>query len=873
MRQEKFRSDYSLPLIFVNPWSANPRIDVLTHPLTHSPTHLSLCRFVCSVMILCLFSLSGRLWAEEAAKLVRPQKRHTAVRAEEALRIDGILDDDVWKTAPIAEGFTKRTPEGHEGEPASCRTTVQVAYDDEAVYVGAFCYQDPETIVRRLYRRDQARDTDAIGVSFDAFHDRRMAWFFAVTPAGTLEDGVQFNDTDYDTTWNGVWEVKTSVNDEGWCAEFRIPYHNLRFSKKEEHVWGFNVHRRIQSKKEWTFWSLIIPGDSGWVSKFGEIDGIRDIHPPRHMELIPYTRARSIFSPKTDVNTDGRDLSAALGGDVRYGITPNISLNATINPDFGQVEADPSVLNLTVFETFFDERRPFFVEGGTLFATQGADIVGIGSPYQLFYSRRIGRNPGFFPTPEGSREIERPDATTILGAAKVTGKTSGKTSFALIEAVTQEEFAKIDMPTTNPATGLEEFKRRDFRIEPAANFLIGKVQQDFRNHSNVSATFTSVNRVGAPPAVAGGLDGNLKWKNNAYNLFLRAAGSQTGALDGRKGGYAAQAYFYKFSGWFGGQLFSDFHSKDFNVNDLGFMERTGILRVGAHAYAQRQKPWLLARRSGYNINVWARWNEDGINLTKGLNLNNWNQLKFYGFAGWGLSHEWEGKDDLATRGGPVMVDPAAWWGWFNLGSDESKALSASFNMRWRQAERDRGHGRNYGLNIGFRPSPNVELSVRPGIGRDKNGAQWVTNVDEDGDGTNDRFLFGELVSRTLDLTMRAHIGFTPTFTLQAYLQPFIAVGDYGKIKALARPDSYEFVPYDKPLGFNPDFHQRSLRGNVVLRWEYQPGSVLFVVWSQNRSASPEVNNPTLDAFDNLKSSFTDDGQNVFLVKMDYWFGM
>lgn len=852
MKQEQYRSDGLFPLRFVN-----RRIR----------------RSVYSLLMLSVFSLSTHLWAEEAAKLVRPEKRHTAIRAEQAPRIDGILDDGVWKTAPIAEGFTKRTPEGHEGEPASCRTTVQVAYDDEAVYVGAFCYQDPETIVRRLYRRDQARDTDAIGVSFDAFHDRQMAWFFAVTPAGTLEDGVQFNDTEYDTTWNGVWEVKTSVNDEGWCAEFRIPYHNLRFGEKEEHVWGFNVHRRIQSKKEWTFWSLIIPGDSGWVSKFGEIDGIRDIHPPRHLELIPYTRARSIFSPKTDVNADGRDLSAALGGDLRYGITPNVSLNATINPDFGQVEADPSVLNLTVFETFFDERRPFFVEGGTLFATQWVDIVGIGSPYQLFYSRRIGRNPGFFPTPDESKEIERPDATTILGAAKVSGKTAEKTSFALIEAVTQEELAQIDMPTTNPATGLEEFKRQEFRIEPLTNFLIGKVQQDFTGNSNVSATVTAVNRDGAPPAAyTGGLDGQLRWGKNAYNLSGRVAAGRTGSLDDRKNGYAAQAYFFKFSGWYGGQAFADFHSRNFNVNDLGFMERPGILRVGAHAYAKRQKPWLLARLSGYNINTWARWNEDGVNLVKGLNVNNWNQLKFYGFAGWGLSHEWEAKDDLETRGGPVMVAPGSWWGWFNFGSDESKALSASFNMRWGQAERVRII-RNYGLNVGLRPAPNVQFDVRPGIGRTKNNAQWVANVDEDGDGTNDRFLFGELISRTFDLSMRAHIGFTPTLTLQAYFQPFIAAGDYGKIKALARPDSYEFVPYDKPLGFNPDFHQRSLRGNVVLRWEYQPGSALFVVWSQNRSASPEVNNPTLDAFDNLKSSFTDDGQNLFLVKMDYWFGI
>jgi len=420
---------------------------------------------------------------------------------------------------------------------------------------------------------------------------------------------------------------------------------------------------------------------------------------------------------------------------------------------------------------------------------------------------------------------------------------------------------------------LEEFKRQDFRIEPAANFLIGKVQQDFKGNSNVSATVTAVNRVGALPAYTGGLDGQLRWGKNAYNLSGRLAGSRTGSMDDRKSGYAAQVYFFKFSGWFGGQFFTDFHSKDFNVNDLGYMERPGILRTGAHMYAQRQNPWLLARRSNFNISTWAYWNENGINLTKGINFNNSNQLKFYGSAGWSLNYEWEAKDDLETRGGPVMVKPGSWRGSFNFGSDRSKALSAFVNMWWTQRERNRGYRRDYGLTIGYRPAPNVELSVRPGIVRDKNNAQWVTNVDEDGDGTNDRFLFGELVSRTLDLTTRADISFAPTLTLQAYLQPFVAVGDHGKIKALARPDSYEFVPYDKPLGFNPDFHRRSLRGNVVLRWEYQPGSAFFVVWSQNRSASPEANNPTLDAFDNLKSTFTDDGQNVFLVKMDYWFGM
>jgi len=773
-------------------------------------------------------------------------------------KIDGVLDDPIWQTAPIATDFVQKDPD--EGKPASERTTVQIAYDDEALYVAARCYDSqPDQITAPLVRRDQYFETDRVSVNLDPHHDHQTGYFFSVSPSGCLIDGILYNDTSEDITWDGVWEGKAATDGQGWSAEYKIPYHVLRFSLKEEYTWGVNVLRFISRKQERDDWVMTPRGINGWVSRFGHLEGIRGIKPVQHLEVLPFVLGRSSFEAGKS------DYLSSAGVDLRYGLASNLSLNATVNPDFGQVEADPAVLNLSVFETFYEERRPFFVESNTLFSAPQPDIVGINSPAQLFYSRRIGKQPGRFAAPENSKIIDQPEATTILGAGKFSGKTASRTSFGLLDAVTASEDALIE----DEETGL----RQRHRLEPLTNTLVGRVQQDVGTNSSVGGTFTALAGKDFQAAYVGGVDGNLKWRQNAYGLYTRLAGSRAGTTEDPKKGYEGTAYLYKFSGNFGGQLYLNARSPGFEVNDLGYMDRADRIQTGAHGYAQIQKPWALARRSGFNLNTWAHWNYDQVKLVQGVNFNTWNELKNYWFFQVGISREFAAQDDLATRGGPVMDTPGRFWYWGNLSTDRRKKLSVGFNPYGERMDGGRGDTWRLGLSLSARPRPNIQFELNPTYRSESNYAQWIENADSDGDGTDDRFVFGELESRTFDLTTRLNVTFSPTLTLQTYVQSFVAAGDYGTIKELARPASYEFIPY-QGLEDNPDFSRRSLRGNAVLRWEYRPGSALFLVWSQSRSADlDEAVDPELRAFGGVQDSFADEGTNIFLVRLNYWMGI
>ncbi len=788
-----------------------------------------------------------------------PTRTMQAVRLSQTPpRIDGVLDDEVWQTAPIATDFVQKDPA--EGQPATERTTIQITYDEEALYVAARCYdREPDKIAAPLVRRDQYFETDRVSVNLDPHHDHQTGYFFSISPSGCLIDGILYNDTSEDITWDGVWEGKASRDDQGWSAEYKIPYHVLRFSYKERYTWGINVLRFINRKAERDDWVMTPQGTNGWVSRFGHLEGIEGIRPSKPLEIFPFVLGRSSFE------SGSQDFLSSAGVDLRYGLASNLSLNATVNPDFGQVEADPAVLNLSVFETFYEERRPFFVESNTLFSAPQPDIVGINSPAQLFYSRRIGRQPDRFSPPDNSETIHQPEATTILGAGKFSGKTAARTSFGFLDAVTASEYALIEDEETGA--------RQRHRLEPLTNSLIGRVQQDLGTNSSVGATFTAVNGEGFRTAYVGGVDGNFKARENAYGLYTRLAGSRAGTEVDPKKGYEGTAYFYKFSGWLGGQAYLNARSPGFEVNDLGYMDRADWVQTGGHIYAQIQKPWALARRSGFNLNTWTHWNYDQVKLVQGVNFNTWNELKNYWFVQVGISREFEAQDDLATRGGPLMKTPGRFLYWGNLSTDRRKKLSVGFNPYGERMDGDRGDTWRLGLSLSARPRPNIQFELAPTYRSESNYAQWIENADSNGDGTDDHFVFGELESRTLDLTTRLNVTFSPTLTLQTYVQSFVATGDYQRIKELARPESYEFTPY-AGLEDNPDFSRRSLRGNMVLRWEYRPGSALFLVWSQSRSADlDEAVDPELRPFDGVQDSFADEGNNIFLVRLNYWLGI
>ena len=773
-----------------------------------------------------------------------PDRTLNAVRLEGVRpQIDGVLDDPVWQQAPVFTGFVQREPE--EGQPASEQTTVQVAYDDEMLYVGVMAYDsDPEGIVSRLVRRDQWAEADWIQVSLDTHHDHQTGYAFSVYAGGSIYDSV-IRDYGWDNdAWNGVWESAHRIGTEGWSVEFAIPFHNLRFSSGGD--WGINIARYISRKKEQVFWVMIPRKESGWVSRFAHLEGLADIQSRRTLELLPYSVGRSTFAA-------GRELFGNAGADLRYGLSSNVSLNATINPDFGQVEADPAELNLSVFESFQEERRPFFV----------ADSEAFDTPIDLFYSRRIGRQPSFHALPDGHNALDESESTTILGAAKLTGKTAAKTTFGLLTALAAREYVRIE--TTLVREGAP--KHRDFLVEPRTHFLVGRVKQDlFAGNSHVGLLGTAVQRDRAHDAYTGGVDWTLKWRDNGYTFWGQLAGSLATVDDRRRSGLGNMAVLSKNSGWLRGELWWEAYSRHFEINDLGFQWRNDFYTPWLWIQLRKEEDWAIFRRNFYNFNRWGTWNFDRTNLQNGFDFNTHHQLKNYWWIHFDYYHTWRSFDDLDTRGGPLIVRPANDGFEIELESDDRFMVSGWVEFEWENNSVGSTH-REVSGSIRIRPTSRFEISLRPRYSWDFNDAQWVENLDANADGEDDLFLYGALDSQTLDLTTRANILFSRDLSVEVYVQPFISAGRYTHFKALARPRSYSFVDHPGP-DKSPDFRNRSLHSNAVLRWEYKPGSTLFIVWSQFRDDESEVGAFRLGH--NLRRSFIDEGTNIFLVKLNYW---
>jgi len=786
-----------------------------------------------------------------------PERTTTAIRIQgEIPRIDGLLDDEIWQETPVFTGFTQREPK--EGDPASERTTVQFAYDDAALYVAIVAYdREPDKIVARLVRRDQWTEADWVQIALDTHHDHQSGSWFEVNAGGSIKDGRTFNDDWSDDTWNGVWESAHAIHADGWTVEFRIPYHILRFSPADEYTWGVNVTRYVSRKKELVNWVMVPRKENGWISRFAHLEGIEEISPRRSLEFLPYSVGRSTFAP--DGTVGGRELFGNLGLDLRYGITSGISLNATVNPDFGQVEADPAQLNLSVFETFQDERRPFFVEGSQYFQT----------PINLFYSRRVGRRPGFHSVPDGHETVNQEDNTTILGALKLTGKTASQTSFGLLNAVTSNEYARIDSIYTR-RDGEEIHQYRDFLTEPLSNFLVGRVKQDFFDGSSqIGLMATALSRDGAADAYSGGLDWNLKWHDNGYSFWGHLAGSRATVDDERRSGFGNMAVLSKTSGWLRGDIWWEAFSRDFQVNDLGYQWRNDYYNGWLWIQLRKEEPWSLLRRSYYNFNRWGMWNFDEVTLEDGFDFNTHHELANYWWAHANYYHFWPAQDDLDTRGGPLIAVPARDGFEFELETSDSRMVSGWAEYEW---ERDSAGGwrREVAGGITVRPRQNVEISLRPGYQWHLDDAQWIENFDSDGDGTDDQFVYGRLRGKTLDLTTRVNVLFNRDLSLEFYLQPFVTTGAYGDYKELTAPGGYQFAPHPGPEE-SPDFRNRSLQSNLVFRWEYRPGSTLYVVWSQFRDDDSAIADfrPARD----VARTFVDDGTNIFLIKFNYWMHM
>lgn len=809
---------------------------------------LSITRMIFSFCVVILWSENLHAERDETEQIVRIS-RAVEINPTPPI-IDGVLNDDTWAKTPISEGFIQREPD--EGNAATEQTAFQIAYDNEAVYFAVMCYDnEPHKIVSQLTRRDSAVEADWVSIYLDPHHDHQTGYWFTVYASGGVTDGTLSDDFQKDEKWNGIWEVKTKTHHNGWAAEYRIPYHALRFAAKDAHIWGLNVERHITRKKERSHWQLIRRGDSGWISKFGHLEGIERVHPSRHLELIPYTMGRFILADENDYFGRG-------GMDARYGISSSTSFNGTINPDFGQVEADPARLNLSAFEDFFEERRPFFVEGASIFSNPD---------YRIFYSRRIGRRPGHFELPNDAKEIDRPKATTILGAAKITGKTKGKTSFGIMEAVTADEYARVKREID------EDTVESNYLIEPLTNYLVGRVNQDvLQGNSRVGFITTAVHRKNSDATYVSALDWALRSTKSEYGFVGTLAVSRAGRGDQQKTGYITHFEFDKKNSWLRGEAGFAAISPDVEINDLGFLKRNDQLRWWSDVSVRRDNPWSVFRGAHIGIYGKASWNYDGVTIQNEGGIWLWGELRnYWDYFIW-FGHDFGATNDAdVRRGGTLIKNPALSFVGGTITTDDRKPISFSINPSFSWQDDRRTYSQSIQFYTSIRLASNVRFHIGPSYFHDVSNSQWVDQFEE---GDTVRYIYGELDSKTLDFTTRSSISFTPTLSLQVYLQPFVAIGDYENFKELVEPKSYVFRPYR--YDENLDFHYRSLRSNTVLRWEFGPGSTLFIIWAQSRSASIEdmtSDDLELRPLEQLRRSFTDDGRNLFLVKVNYWIGM
>lgn len=845
-----------------------------------------------------------------------------AVRTTAPIRVDGELSEDCWQAAPVAGDFWQHSPV--EGGAPEFATEFRVAYDDDALYVAIRAHDhEPDKIRARLTRRDEDSSSDWVFVGVDSYHDRRTAFIFGINPAGVQRDMIRYDDTEEDDSWNAVWEGAARIGPGGWSAEMRIPYSQLRFTEQPEQTWGLQVARVVQRTNETSFWNPVPRDKPQFVSLFGEVHGIREIRPARRLEVVPYVVGGPRFAPvdPDDPFADRLSGTGSFGLDARYGLTSNLTLSATINPDFGQVEADPSQVNLTAQESFFAEKRPFFLEGADILRFGLGQGDGDGSVETLFYSRRIGAAPHGTGYDYGDY-AHQDSSTSIYGATKLSGKTRGGWSIGVMNAVTAEERSIVAAGDGQRITPV---------IEPLTSYSVGKVSRDYNGgRSKLSAAVTAVHRDldGTEldwlrtSAYAGGASIGHRWADSAWSADLRLAGSavqgSTVAIDETQ--RASQRYFQRpdadhldydpnrtslhgagalgsitRSGkrWQGAVGF-DTRSPGFEVNDLGFQRGADYITTWAWQQIRDTERGDYLQDYSINFNAWNVHNFGGEHLNVGGNVNGNVTLKSYWGANAGIMAGWDRLQTGHLRGGPAVRGNRFVNSWQNLWTDPRKAVRGSLGIHVGAAPASDSWWTGGGAEVIVHPRENLELSVGPSWNVSVDDNQYVEeSVDADG---QPHYVQARIRQTVLGATVRFNYTASPTLSVQVYAQPFVAAGSYTEYKETVdpraaryadrhhtfRPDELmdgpdRIVMVDRADGSGsfvftrPDFNFRELRSNVVVRWEYMPGSTLFFIWSQGRS--DVVEDGRFRVGHDLRELARADGEHVLLAKLTFWFGL
>ncbi|HRP07720.1 MAG TPA: DUF5916 domain-containing protein [Gemmatimonadales bacterium] len=824
------------------------------------------------------------------------------------IHMDGRLDEPVWAAAQPAGDFVQRDPD--EGKAASQQTEVRFVITPDALVIGARMRSTDATRVRGMVgRRDNELPSEELLISLDTRGDRVTAYTFAIAPGGTRRDIFHPSDNlgSQDASWDPVWQAATSIDDDGWSAEIRIPLTQLRFDAGDDRTWGLNLVRKIPAHNELAFWVLVPRNQNGWSSRMGRLTGLGALRAPARLEVTPYFAAEASRLGTVDAadpfakRTDG---AFRTGADLKLGLSSSLTLDATINPDFGQVEADPAEVNLTVFETFFSERRPFFVEGSNLFGGRNT-----------FYSRRIGARPA---GSAGTPYSEEAGNSTILGAAKVTGRTPSGISLGLLTAVTAEESVR----TFDPDAGFGQTV-----VAPLTGYAIATAQREIgRDRSTARASVTAVSRnldpdsplasLLAERAVTGLLDGRWRWAGGRYDVSAYLVGT---LVEGSPEAMLAQQrssrrYFQrpdadhltldpartsltgltaginhsKMAGNWLWDVDLDYISPGAELNDLGFQNRADLRSLSGNFRYRGTVPGGWYQDWGIGVEGVGNWNTVGTRLLGSTSVFGGVTWKNFWFSEFEVIRHHDAFDDRVTRGGPLMGVPGAWHALLETWTRPGATTQVGAELSALRDDAD-GWDAELELSFRFRPGSRWLLSFAPAISREVNHRQYVATRPGGPEATmGSRYLFGRIDRREISAQFRASVALTPELTLEGYFEPFASSGQYTGFGELVAPGTLDLRRYgtegstidradetwtvtdgnDSFTFDNPDFSIRSFRSNMVLRWEWRPGSTAYLVWQQNRfeERDPGSRVGTGSLFETLGAP----GDNVVALKVSYW---
>ncbi len=857
------------------------------------------------------------------AEPIEKRKYKATILKEPQINIDGKIDEPAWKLAQWENDFIQHEPV--EGNPPTQQTEFAILYDEANLYVAIKALDKGKDISMRMSRRDDL-EGDLVGIYFDTYNDQRTSFNFIVSAAGVKSDALSSNDGDNeDFSWDAIWWVKTSLDKNGWVAEMRIPLTQLRFENGDSQLWGFQVLRYIFRKEELSVWQPMKRENPGFVSQFGQLNGISGIKPQNTLALTPYVVARTDrFEKETDnpFLKSGKKNDLNAGFDAKIGLTNYLTLDLTVNPDFGQVEADPSEVNLTTYETFFPEKRPFFVEGKNILTYKlmfgDGDLAYDG----LFYSRRIGRRPHYYPDLEDGEYTDIPEATRILGAAKITGKTKTGWSIGVLESVTAKENAKIRGNHIN----------RKETVEPFTNYFVARVQKDFnKGNTYLGGMVTSVNRNIKDShldflhknAYSGGIDfvhkwADKKWEFDASAYFSHVTGSTEAITNTQESflrifqrpdasyltldttrtslsGQGGKLLIGKLKGNLKFMGAIAWKSPGLELNDVGYMQSADdifqVIWVGYRFY----KPFWVFREANLNFNQWLSWDFGGNLEVAGGNINWYGQFKNYWRLFGGFNVNGTQLLNSALRGGPALKIP----GYKNifLGMSTNQQKKIMFDISTAQYfSNEKGFRRikNFEVGVGYRPMKTLNINISPEISTTKNDLQYVTQKDYN---EGKKYIFAHIDRKTLNMSIRLDYNITPDLSVQFWGQPFIASGKYSEFKYITNskapdltdrynlfsPNQVSYNPDDEEYRIDdnldgntdysfgkPDFNFKEFLSNMVVRWEYKPGSTLYLVWSQNRNSS--VSDGSFDFNRDIDRLFKEKAYNIFLIKLSYRLG-